>query len=50
MTSLLLMRSCILSKFYIKPQQINFRIKAFACCLLSKFYIKPQLVDVKGYP
>ena len=35
-------RSCILSKFYIKPQRAaNARI-ACVGCILSKFYIKPQ--------
>ena len=36
--------SCILSKFYIKPQRS--RKRSFPCfgCILSKFYIKPQLV------
>ena len=34
--------SCILSKFYIKPQQrIRHKI-GHSCCILSKFYIKPQ--------
>ena len=34
---------CILSKFYIKPQQ-NTPSEARQCgCILSKFYIKPQL-------
>ena len=33
---------CILSKFYIKPQQQR-SFNAFSlCCILSKFYIKPQ--------
>ena len=33
---------CILSKFYIKPQQrVRHRI-GHSCCILSKFYIKPQ--------
>ena len=36
-------RSCILSKFYIKPQQHEARKKAANGCILSKFYIKPQL-------
>ena len=35
--------SCILSKFYIKPQLILFWICFWYCCILSKFYIKPQL-------
>ena len=34
--------SCILSKFYIKPQLISSIIAALASCILSKFYIKPQ--------
>ena len=35
--------SCILSKFYIKPQQDAKRQTADNGCILSKFYIKPQL-------
>ena len=35
--------SCILSKFYIKPQ-LGWRFDwSCCCCILSKFYIKPQL-------
>ena len=34
---------CILSKFYIKPQQCATSLTPTACCILSKFYIKPQL-------
>ena len=34
--------SCILSKFYIKPQQIPASIGINMGCILSKFYIKPQ--------
>ena len=34
---------CILSKFYIKPQQIFRIISRNRGCILSKFYIKPQL-------
>ena len=33
---------CILSKFYIKPQQFGGGKSAAAGCILSKFYIKPQ--------
>ena len=34
--------SCILSKFYIKPQLVcRFYVRR-KCCILSKFYIKPQ--------
>ena len=34
--------SCILSKFYIKPQlRIAYPVEAVGC-ILSKFYIKPQ--------
>ena len=36
--------SCILSKFYIKPQQPKQSQHRTASCILSKFYIKPQLV------
>ena len=33
---------CILSKFYIKPQQQKQMKLQQKCCILSKFYIKPQ--------
>ena len=33
---------CILSKFYIKPQQDAPNYRSVECCILSKFYIKPQ--------
>ena len=39
----LLIQSCILSKFYIKPQQTLNYIIMTQSCILSKFYIKPQL-------
>ena len=40
---IVLIISCILSKFYIKPQHfINARDRV-SSCILSKFYIKPQL-------
>ena len=39
--------SCILSKFYIKPQQIEASIIPTGSCILSKFYIKPQLILAK---
>ena len=35
--------SCILSKFYIKPQLLFALIEVRGRCILSKFYIKPQL-------
>ena len=35
--------SCILSKFYIKPQQPAVFFVRQVGCILSKFYIKPQL-------
>ena len=35
--------SCILSKFYIKPQRRFFWSRSWSSCILSKFYIKPQL-------
>ena len=35
-------RSCILSKFYIKPQPTCTRLSSAISCILSKFYIKPQ--------
>ena len=34
--------SCLLSGFYIKPQQLTARRDSGSCCLLSGFYIKPQ--------
>ena len=34
--------SCILSKFYIKPQPLLSTSKRSLSCILSKFYIKPQ--------
>ena len=35
--------SCILSKFYIKPQHCDVLYQWHRGCILSKFYIKPQL-------
>ena len=37
------LQSCILSKFYIKPQRFGCFDDWCKCCILSKFYIKPQL-------
>ena len=37
--------SCILSKFYIKPQLKAIKYPKFGGCILSKFYIKPQRVN-----
>ena len=34
--------SCILSKFYIKPQLLPLLLCSALRCILSKFYIKPQ--------
>ena len=42
--SILSRHGCILSKFYIKPQQWDRLFKMSVCCILSKFYIKPQLL------
>ena len=39
--------SCILSKFYIKPQRRKRYADIRTCCILSKFYIKPQPMDDK---
>ena len=36
------LRRCILSKFYIKPQQGRSKSSSGSGCILSKFYIKPQ--------
>ena len=38
--------SCILSKFYIKPQLAAVSPWAENGCILSKFYIKPQLIRI----
>ena len=38
--------SCILSKFYIKPQPESVTVYEVIGCILSKFYIKPQLVPL----
>ena len=38
----MLRSSCILSKFYIKPQLLPLFVALLVCCILSKFYIKPQ--------
>ena len=40
--SLLFCYSCILSKFYIKPQLVVTKEDPAKSCILSKFYIKPQ--------
>ena len=42
--------SCILSKFYIKPQPALVGTSGTSSCILSKFYIKPQpaLVGTSG--
>ena len=45
-----LLLSCILSKFYIKPQQQPQSFKVIYSCILSKFYIKPQLYPVDECP
>ena len=37
--------SCILLKFYIKPQLEGGALVSNLCCILLKFYIKPQLDD-----
>ena len=48
--------SCILLKFYIKPQRPTTSHFAVFSCILLKFYIKPQLdrdygdeIDVVSY-
>ena len=38
----MLLNSCILSKFYIKPQHLKSSVSRRESCILSKFYIKPQ--------
>ena len=38
-----ILHSCILSKFYIKPQHGGPAFSRPVRCILSKFYIKPQL-------
>ena len=42
-------RCCILSKFYIKPQQSQQPQHRTVSCILSKFYIKPQLFRIRPY-
>ena len=39
---------CLLSLFYIKPQQVLNEIFGLDSCLLSLFYIKPQLSAVSA--
>ena len=46
-SSLAIFGSCILSKFYIKPQQARHAVKHYRSCILSKFYIKPQRYRVE---
>ncbi len=41
--------SCILSKFYIKPQPSARVRELLKGCILSKFYIKPQPPDYLNY-
>ena len=41
--------SCILSKFYIKPQLFAYSCCPYLRCILSKFYIKPQLFCYFGF-
>ena len=43
-----ILNSCILLKFYIKPQLWRFCSWFWYCCILLKFYIKPQLYDASG--
>ena len=49
MLPLLIAISCILSKFYIKPQLSRGRHYLSWCCILSKFYIKPQQQRSLGF-
>ena len=39
--------SCLISSFYIKPQQKEMPIKLQKSCLISSFYIKPQLPSLR---
>ena len=48
-TLVLPLLGCILSKFYIKPQQAGGDKHRTQSCILSKFYIKPQLDDTPAY-
>ncbi len=41
--------SCILLKFYIKPQPITPPLFGILGCILLKFYIKPQLTFPDPY-
>ena len=40
---------CILSKFYIKPQQYGIQTYGDTSCILSKFYIKPQHISMPKF-
>ena len=46
---LLMLSRCILSKFYIKPQQNTRCTRKGLSCILSKFYIKPQQRSLQYY-
>ncbi|EEX52963.1 hypothetical protein HMPREF6745_1560 [Prevotella sp. oral taxon 472 str. F0295] len=38
--------SCIISSFYIKPQQFQYTDYVGNCCIISSFYIKPQHIPL----
>ena len=42
------LRRCIISSFYIKPQQRNVEYEDHYSCIISSFYIKPQRVLGNG--
>ena len=41
---------CLISSFYIKPQQTLSRLPWLSHCLISSFYIKPQRFKLKIRP
>ena len=44
MRIIIIFYGCIISSFYIKPQQEYSVNNNIGCCIISSFYIKPQLV------
>ena len=46
----LIIKNCILSSFYIKPQQASRYSVGLQHCILSSFYIKPQPASILAMP
>ena len=49
LTMFVIALSCILLKFYIKPQHFDFAKRINYSCILLKFYIKPQQQRSLGF-